>query len=425
MAKENKSFQDTATADYSAHTNCRVCGSDKLTMYLDLGNLPLPNNLELTTTQAKNKQRFPLQVMFCEDCALSQLSVVVDPKAMFSYYTYRSSINAGYVKHCREMAKQMKEKYSLTKESLHIDIAGNDGALLKEFKDEIGLRVINIDPAKNLCAIAESEGIKSYPEFLAMDFAEFIIKQHGECDLITATNVFAHVDNVKDFMQSCKILLKEDGVLVLEFPYIVDFIEGFEMDTVYHEHLSYFSIVPLARLCSEFDMKIFSVEKFDIHGGTVRVSITNEDSERIVEPSVSEFIGKEIDGEFCEVEKYLEWSSKCHHIIEDFRENVLKLNALGKKVWAFAASAKGNTLMNCAGLSLNDIALIIDETPEKINHYSPGTGIMIKSPKIFNDVQPDYLIILSWNFANEIMEKMRPIYKGKFIIPLPEFKIVD
>jgi SAM-dependent methyltransferase len=425
MEKKQTSFQDTATANYKKHTNCRVCNSDKLTMYLDLGELPLPNNLELTTTQAKGKQRFPLQVMFCENCALSQLSVVVDPQAMFSYYTYRSSINGGYVRHCRNMAIQMKSKYDLTKDSLHIDIAGNDGALLKQFKEEIGLNVINIDPAKNLCAIAESEGIRSYPEFLACDFAEFVIKQHGECDLITATNVFAHVDNVKDFMQSCKILMKEDGILVLEFPYIVDFIEGFEMDTVYHEHLSYFSIVPLMRLCSEFNMKIFSVEKFDIHGGTVRVSITNEDSERMIEASVSEFVGKEIDGDFCEVDKYLDWAFKSHEIIRDFGDNIRALNAEGKKVAAFAASAKGNTLMNCAKLTNEDIRVIIDETPEKIGHYSPGTGIQIKGVKFLEEYQPDYLVILSWNFADEIMKKIRPVYKGKFIIPIPEFKIID
>lgn len=425
MEKKQTSFQDTKTANFKKHTNCRVCGSDRLTMYLDLGLLPLPNNLEITNTQAINKQRFPLQVMFCEHCALSQLSVVVDPKEMFSYYTYRSSINGGYVKHCREMARSMKKKYNLTKDSLHIDIAGNDGALLKEFKSEIGLSVINIDPAKNLCAIAESEGIKSYPEFLAVDFAEFIIKQHGECDLITATNVFAHVDNVKDFMVSCKMLMKEEGVLVLEFPYIIDFIEGYEMDTVYHEHLSYFSIVPLMRLCSELDMKIVSVEKFDIHGGTVRVAITNEDCERMMEASVAQFVNRELDGDFCEVEKYIQWGEKSHEIIKSFGDNIRKLNAEGKSVWAFAASAKGNTLMNCAGLTNADIGYIIDETPEKLSQYSPGTGIMIKSPKHLQEHPPDYLVILSWNFSSEIMEKMRPIYKGKFIIPLPEFKIID
>lgn len=425
MEKKQTSFQDTKLANFKRHTNCRVCDSENLTMYLDLGELPLPNNLELTTSQAKGKQRFPLQVMFCEECSLSQLSVVVDPKEMFSYYTYRSSINGGYVKHCREMAIQMKEKYSLNKDSLHIDIAGNDGALLKQFKEEIGLNVINIDPAKNLCAIAESEGIRSYPEFLALDFAEFVVKQHGECDLITATNVFAHVDNVKDFIVSCKMLMKENGVLVLEFPYIVDFIEGYEMDTVYHEHLSYFSIVPLMRLCSEFDMKIISVEKFSIHGGTVRVAITNEDSTHIVEDSVQEFVAREIDGDFTEVTTYHEWAEKSHSIIQNFRRSIKKLNAYGNSVWAFAASAKGNTLMNCAGLGNEDIGCIIDETPEKIGHYSPGTGIMIKSPKYLQEYPPDYLVILSWNFSEEIIKKMRPIYKGKFIIPLPEFKIID
>lgn len=427
MENKETSFQDTKVASYKMHTNCRVCGSDKLKMYLDLGMLPLPNNLEVTNTQAKNKQRFPLQVMFCEDCSLSQLSVVVDPKEMFSYYTYRSSINGGYVKHCREMAIQMKDKYSLNKNSLHIDIAGNDGALLKEFKDEIGLKVLNIDPAVNLCKIAEENGVDSWPAFLSVDLANYLIERdcHGGADLITATNVFAHVDDVTGFINASKILLKEEGVLVLEFPYIVDFIEGFEMDTVYFEHLSYFSIIPLVLLCSKLDMKVIEVEKFDIHGGTVRVTIANFKSEKIMDNSVIEFLEKETSGGYCSIEKYIEWANKSHSIITNFGDSIKRLNAEGANVWAFAASAKGNTLLNCAGMDNSMIKYIIDETPEKISNYSPGTGIMIKSIRFLAENNPDYIVILSWNFSKEIIAKLRPIYKGKFIIPIPEFTIID
>lgn len=425
MGKEQVSFQDVRQASYKEHKNCRVCGSDKMKMYLDLGMLPLPNNLEITNTQAKAKQRFPLQVLFCEDCALSQLSVVVDPAEMFSYYTYRSSINGGYVKHCREMAKQMKEKYGLNERSFHIDVAGNDGALLKEFKDEIGLKVLNIDPAKNLCKIAEENGIKSYPDFLSEKVAINIVSVMKEADLITATNVFAHVDDVKDFIISAKILLKKEGVLVLEFPYIVDFIDGYEMDTVYFEHLSYFSVVPLMRLCSELEMKLLSVEKFPIHGGTVRITIANEDSARQAEESVSVFANHELQGGYCEIEKYHQWAEKSHKIIENFRESIIKLKKNGHSVWAFAASAKGNTLLNCAGMNNDFISVIVDETPEKIMKYSPGTGIMIAGVNRLIEVQPEYLVILSWNFAEEIMAKLKPVYKGKFIIPIPEFKIID
>lgn len=420
--KKNVSFQDTKTQSYKPHTNCRVCGSDKMTMYLDLGMMPLPNDLEYVSALAVKKYRMPLQVMLCEECCLSQLSIVVDPKEMFGYYTYRSSINAGYVRHCRRMAIDLKNKYDLNTNSLHIDIAGNDGALLKEFKDEIGLSVLNVDPAHNLCKIAEENGIPSVPHFWSTDLIKTFT---GNSDLITATNVFAHVDNVRDFMEACRLSLKPTGVLVLEFPYIVDFIEGYEMDTVYFEHLSYFNIMSLSRLCNLTEMKIISVEKFDIHGGTVRVTITHELSERLIEESVSKFINKEIEGEYCSIEKYLKWAETSEIIMSNFKTNIDKLKAEGHTVYAFAASAKGNTLLNGVGITNKEIELIIDETPEKVKKYSPGTGIMIAPIRYLSEYPPDYLVILSWNFKKEIIEKCKKEgYKGKFIIPVPFFEVL-
>jgi len=405
------------------HTECRVCGSKKLIKYLDLGLMPLANNLEFTAIRAKEKECFPLQVMFCEECFLSQLSIIIDPEKMFSYYTYRSSINGGYVKHCNEMAVQLQSKFNLNKDSFHIDIAGNDGTLLKQFKDVIGLNVLNIDPATNLVAIAESIGIESIADFLCPNVVENVLQKYSQADLITATNVFAHVDNVRDFILCAKKLLKQNGVLVLEFPYLVDFIEGFEFDTIYFEHLSYFSILPLIKLCNVTEMKIVSVEKQNIHGGTVRVTISHENSTIPVEESVREFSNNELKLGYNKIEKYNKWTISIKDIINEFSLKVLELKRQGCNISAFAASAKGNTLLNSASMNTDIISYIADETPEKIGKFSPLTGIPIVNKQMLIKNPPDYLIILSWNFKDEIIKKLNNIYKGKYIIPIPNFCI--
>jgi dTDP-4-dehydrorhamnose reductase/SAM-dependent methyltransferase len=400
------------------HCACRVCGGTNLTKYLDLGLMPLANNLEFTAQRAKNKERFPLQVLFCEYCSLSQLSVVIDPEKMFSYYTYRSSVNGGYIKHCRKMAKELKERFSLNEESFMIDIAGNDGTLLNQFRDEVGLKVLNIDPATNLVAIAESLGIESVADFWGEKVSRSVLESHGKADLITATNVFAHVDNVRDFIKSAKILLKADGVLVLEFPYLVDFIENYEFDTIYFEHLSYFSIIPLRKLCNDSDLKIISVEKQNIHGGTVRVTISHSDSSHKVEDSVSKFIENEFKLGYNTIGKYKDWAIVVSGIIDDFSTRLLILKKQGYKIAGFAASAKGNTLLNSASVNTDIVKYIADETPEKIGKYSPGTGIPIVNKQQLIKDPPDYVIILSWNFKDEIIEKLNKIYNGKYIVPI-------
>lgn len=404
------------------HTNCRVCGSDKLSLYLDLGLMPLANNLESTSEKAKEMERHPLQVMFCEECSLSQLSVVVDPNVLYSHYVYRSSINGGYVKHCREMAIQLKSKYNLTKESFHIDIAGNDGALLSEFKEEIGLKVCNIDPAINLCKIAYANGIYSFPAFFTHKFAQFVADQEGKADLITATNVFAHVDNVEDFILGAKYALKPEGVLVLEFPYLVDFIENMEFDTIYFEHLSYFSLLPIIRLCGKTNMKAIAAEKKKIHGGTLRVTIAHEESSHEITRSVSTFVNNELDLGYDKLPVYKEWSELVYKSISGFKTNIEALKKKGYKIAGFAASAKGNTLLNSAKLDSGTLDYISDETPEKIGMFSPGTGISILGKDQVKESPPDYLIILSWNFRTEIIEKLNKIYKGKYLIPIPELE---
>lgn len=403
---------------YREVRKCRVCGSENLAEYLDLGMMPLSNNLCDTPEQVAD--RFPLKVLFCEDCYLSQLSVVINPEILFGHYVYRSSIAQGYVDHCRKMAKDLKERYNLTEDSFHVDIAGNDGTLLGQFREEIGLKVLNIDPAKNLAAISSACGVPALCFFWGEETARRVVNGFGQADLITATNVFAHVDDVEGFLNGVKIALKPTGVLVLEFPYLIDFIEKVEFDTIYFEHLSYFSINPLKVLCDKVGLTLMSVEKQDIHGGTVRVTIGygQQDS------SVLEYCKGEML--YAELWIYNEWALKVRKTIENFRDELNVLKVSGAKIAGFAASAKGNTLLNSAGVTTGTMSYIVDQTPEKIGKYSPGTHIPIVSMMDMQRNPPDYLVILSWNFEQEIKDKCRKAgYKGKFIIPIPEFKISE
>lgn len=404
--------------NYHQHTKCRVCGSTDLVKYIDLGELPLSNNLCENSIQTAD--RYPLQVLLCTDCGLSQLSIVIDPYVLFGRYVYRSSINAGYVKHCRQMAIDLQKQYDLNENSFMIDIAGNDGALLREFRDEIGLDILNVDPASNLGAICHAMGIPTYTEFWSSLTQRKIVNSGRRADLVTATNVFAHVDDVYDFMDAVKKVLKPTGVCVMEFPYLIDFINNNEFDTIYFEHLSYFSIRPLVRLCQKIGMNVMKVENQKIHGGSVRVHIGFKESDR----SVKDFM---IWNEYpINLSTYTNFAESAKRTIKSFRENIIMMKNEGNKIAGFAASAKGNTLLNCAGITCGSMSYIVDETPEKIGMYSPGTHIPIVSLLDMQRNPPDYLVILSWNFKDEIIKKCRDNgYEGKFIIPIPYFQIIN
>lgn len=403
---------------------CRCCGSTDLSQYLDLGMMPMANNIQNSKDAAESVERFPLAVLFCNNCSLSQLSIIVDPVVLFTNYVYRSGINNGYVNHCRQMAKELQYKHDLNENSFVVDIAGNDGSLLKQFKEEIGCKVLNVDPAQNLYKICENgNGVRMFCTFWGINAANHIkANWHQPVNLITATNVFAHVHDVKEFLNAVNIVLADDGVLVLEFPYLIDFIDKKEFDTVYFEHLSYFAITPLMWLVTDCGMKIVSVSKQDIHGGTVRVTITKQWSNIPVEQSVDDFVIHEESQGFTSLSKYANFSDTVNSTVTKFRDG---LSSLHGTVAAFAASAKGNTLLNSVG-SCSDIQYIVDETPEKIGKFAPGIGTEIVPLVHLLEFPVNYLIILSWNFADEIMSKCRTAgYQGKFIIPIPEWQIIQ
>lgn len=406
-------------------SNCRVCGSADLSVYLDLGMMPLANNLAATASDAKAMHRYPMQVQYCHDCWLSQLTVVIDPREMFSNYAYRSSISQAYVDHCRTMAKSLRDSLGLKEGDLVVDVAGNDGALLAVFKDELGVRVVNVDPAENLAEIAEAAGVPTITRFWGSEAAEQIVAEHGRPSLITATNVFAHVDDVRSFVSAAKGCLSEDGALMLEFPYGVDFIEHREFDTIYFEHLSYVLLEPVRRLAESLGMDVFDVQKQDIHGGTIRVFIGNG-GRHVVLPSVGEFIANEKQEGYHDSGVYKDWNREVDDLIADLVTQITALKEGGAKIAAFAASAKGNTLLNACRFDTGTVDYIVDDTPEKIGRFSPGTGIPIVGRTVLAEDPPDYLVILAWNFAKDIIASTADFSAagGKYILPIPAFKII-
>lgn len=412
-------------ADARSHTRCRVCGNTDLRKYLDLGLMPLANNLADDAQSAKDIDRYPLQVSFCGECSLSQTTVIIDPSKLFGHYTYRSSISKGYVRHCRDMARSVGAKLNLHDSDLVVDIAGNDGALLGEYKDELGVRVVNVDPAENICAIAEARGVPSIVAFWSRDVAQQILDRHGEPKLITATNVFAHVDDLRAFLDAVSGCLHREGVLLLEFPYIVDFIEHREFDTIYFEHLSYVGLKPVMQLATAAGMRVFDVEKHDIHGGTLRVFIARE-GVHAVTGRVERFFKAEKKGGYHGFARYESWSEEIDELIGDLARQLARLKAGGASIAAFGAAAKGNTLLNACGLNAGVIDYIVDDTPEKIGRFSPGTGIPVVDRSKLASEPPDYLLILAWNFAGEIIDSAADYRRGggKFIIPVPAFELV-
>lgn len=396
------------------HTRCRICNHEGLKPYLDLGLIPLANNLCDTKKEAIESERFPLKVALCEKCNLSQLTEVVDPKVLFSYYTYRSSVNQGYIEHCRQMALDLKDKYELSEKSFHIDIAGNDGTLLFEFKSILDHMVLNVDPAKNLCGVARTKGISSISDFWGIDTVELLDLQNS-ADLITATNVFAHLDNVTEFLETCKIALKKDGVLVIENPYWPLTMAGNQFDQVYFEHVSYWSIYPMVELCKKVGLHLNHFSLQEIHGGSMRYEIRKQSY-----PEFDLYVDNHPD--LIDLQYLQDWGKSIEGIRDGIREGIASLSG---SIVGFAASAKGNTLLNYCGLNNTHIDFICDETPEKIGKFSPGTGIPIKGLDAIIEAQPDYILILSWNFEREIIAKLRPICPhSKFILPIPEFSIV-
>ena len=404
---------------------CRICKNNKLEKVLDLGGMPLANAF-LDKNQIEQKESsYPLRVVWCKSCGLLQIDEIVPPEILFRNYVYVSGTSEALRKHFECLAMEVVNNFKLNNESLVIDIGSNDGTLLEEFK-KLGLKVIGVEPAVNIAKIAEENGITTINEFFSENIARKIVKNNGKADVITATNVIAHTNDLDDLLKGVSYLLKDDGVFVIEVPYLVDLLENVEFDTIYHEHLSYFAVYPLKRLFEESDFKIVNIERVKIHGGTIRIFVSKKKSRYNINKNVNQLVLIEKEKKMHEVTVYRNFAERVEKLKEDLVDLLQKLKSENKKVIGYGAAAKGNTLLNYYNIGPDLIEFIADLSPMKQNKFTPGTNIPVYSPDQIYKAKPEYMLILAWNFADEIMKQQSKFREmgGKFIIPVPEVKII-
>ena len=408
-----------ATTASRIQSQCRICGSGSLVRYLDLGSTPLANSYVTHADLSFPEFTEELALQVCPACGLSQLTRVVHPDLMFKNYLYVSSTTATFRKHCEELAATCSRVAGAKPGDLVMDIASNDGCLLSKFQD-IGMRVVGIDPAENLAAEANAAGIRTLNAYWSPSIAKDVAARFGSPVVITATNVFAHVDDVHRFVEGVVSCMARRGIFVIECPYVLDFIGKNEFDTAYHEHLSYIGITPLVKLMSMHEMDVFDVEYFaDLHGGTIRTYVCRRgEYERT--GRVAEHLDREAAFGITATEPYRAFAERVLLNKRQLRELIDREVAAGKVIWAYGASAKGNTLVNFFQISDREVPVAIDDNPKKWGYYTPGAHMRIAGIQELAGTKVDYLLLLAWNFKNEIIARCTTAgYAGGFILPVP------
>lgn len=405
--------------------NCRACGNLLPKPFLDLGNSPLANSYETNDSFAIE---FPLAVAFCTKCYLVQLTYTVDSSAMFSDYAYFSSYSTTFLKHIERYVWDLAVDIGITKDTCVLEIASNDGYLLK-FMKRYTRNILGIDPAKNIAAEANKNGIPTIAKFFNSETViQDIFPVYGKkFNIIIGNNVLAHVPDINDFIQGVSVCLEQNGVAVFEFPYLMSFLRHVEFDTIYHEHIFYYSLIALKSLFSQYDMEIFDVRFSQIHGGSIRIFVKHSYSMRPVNSSVSTF-------EYMERMEGLDTESRYHNFawdVKNIKNDLLSLvegiSNSDKILAAYGAPAKGNTLLNYCGIGNTHIKFTVDLSPHKQGKYLPGSHIPILPPDELVKQMPDYCLILPWNFKEEIMNQQAEYLKkgGKFVVPIPVLRVIE
>lgn len=407
--------------------NCRLCNTTLKHKFLSLGNSPLSNSFLEEKDLVSAELYYPLDIYVCEKCYLTQLDEFEPPKKIFSgNYAYYSSYSDTWLRHCEEYAKMIIDKLSLDKSSLIVEIASNDGYLLQYFKEQ-ELPVLGIEPASNIAKMAEGKGIPTDAAFFDTSYAKKMAKENRQADLIVGNNVLAHNPNLNDFVEGLRIALKPNGIITMEFPHLLRLIENNQFDTIYHEHLSYFSFHVARDLFKKHGIVLFDVEEISTHGGSLRIygKHENNNSETIT-GRVKNLLKKEESAGLLNLDTYYQFGEKVNSAKRKLLQFLIQAKNDGKKIVGYGAPAKGNTLLNYCGIRTDFLDYTVDRNPYKQNKYLPGTHIPIKHPDIIKEDKPDYLIVLPWNIKEEIVNQMSFIreWGGKFIIPIPEVKVV-
>jgi SAM-dependent methyltransferase len=403
---------------------CRSCGSEEASLILDLGTQPLANNLLTSADLAKKEPKFPLRLAVCKSCWLLQITDLVPPVSLFSEYLYFSSFSDLMLRHSREAAERYIKEFGLAANSLVVEVASNDGYLLQNFVTA-KVPCLGIEPAGNIAKVAREKGIETLEEFFGTKIANELAGKGRQADLILGNNVFAHAPDTNDFVAGLKTLLKPSGRIALEFPYGVEFIEHTEFDTIYHEHVFYFTLTALKPLFERHGLTIFRVERLPIHGGSLRI-FAGHAGAHAIEKSATDLLADETRRGVSSLAYYEGFGNQVRAIKADLVELLAKLKGYGKRVAAYGASAKGSTLLNYYGVGAEALEFVADRSTYKQGRLTPGTHIPIVAPEELLKRKPDYTLLLTWNFADEILAQQRAYRDagGKFIVPIPKVKIV-
>lgn len=412
-------------SSYFRRKDCRLCGSLALKNVLSLTPTPPANSFVPKSKLFEAQETFPLDLFICSNCSHIQLLDVVDPKILFENYVYVSGTSPSFVKHFEKYAQSISATYAKGSTSLIVDIGSNDGTLLKFFKD-YGFNVLGIDPAKEIAKEANQKGIPTIDDFFTQEIAYSVHEKHGPAQIICANNMFAHSDNLNAIANGIKILLADDGVFVFEVSYLVDVISKTLFDTIYHEHVSYHSVKPLVSFFQKHGMELIESVRIPTHGGSIRGVAQKKLGHRKVGLSVKQCLAEEERLQLDLSETFVNFGLKINSLKKVLIETLTLLKRKGKRIAGYGAPAKATTLMYHFDIDSELIDFIIDDSPIKQNLYSPGLHVPVLPASAIESTQPDYLIILAWNFAEPIISNLGAFHNrgGRFIIPLPEFKIL-
>ncbi|HUF29031.1 MAG TPA: class I SAM-dependent methyltransferase [Gemmatimonadaceae bacterium] len=406
-------------------SDCRACGGANLRRFLELGPQPLANAFPRSTSEFASEKRYPLDVYFCERCALVQLLDVIDAEVLFRDYIYVTGTSDTIAAHNVKYAQAVVDRLGLGPDDLVVEIASNDGSLLSCFERH-GVRTLGIEPATNIAAIAAERGIETVNRFFDAEVAADVLDSHGSARAVIGNNVFAHVDDSLGFLRGCRDLISDDGLVIIEAPYLGEMMDKLEYDTVYHEHLCYFSVTALRTLCESAGLSLVAIDRVPVHGGSIRMYAGRR--ERYPEHSAGALamIQEEETLGLTTFGRFERFASDVEANRRDLWALLERLLGEGKTVVGYGAPAKGNTLLNYCAIGTGTLPYTVDKSTLKVGRYTPGMHLPVRPATTILEEQPDYVMILAWNFADEIMRQQREYAErgGHFIIPIPSPRIV-